>query len=396
MSVDVEGCAAALVRLPDIGPSRLRMLLAHHSPSEALAAFAGRAALHPMVLRKLPTAVVSAAMAAARHADPAGELEACRAADVSVVVSGQPGYPVALAADPRSPAVLFVRGDTSALEARRVGVIGTRNATASGLATARELGCGLAEAGVAVVSGLARGIDGAAHSGVRSAGPDGAQSSGMHSDGTRGLPAGRPIAVVGSGPDVVYPRRHAELWHWVATTGVLLSEWPPGTTPDAWRFPQRNRIIAGLSEVVVVVESRERGGSLITARQAADRGVEVMAVPGSTRCAASAGTNRLLRDGAGPVTSVDDVLMMLGLDHRRQGTLPFDPRPLPTGDQALVLAACEAEPRTLDSIASSTGMPLVDAALAAARLERSGWLVEAGGWFEPAGSRFDMARRAAS
>ena len=121
-----------------------------------------------------------------------------------------------------------------------------------------------------------------------------------------------------------------------------------------------------------------------------------MAVPGSPRCAASVGTNQLLRDGAAPVTAVDDVLTMLGLDHRRQGELPFDPRPLPSGDQALVLSACEVEPRTLDTIAASTGLSLVDAALAAARLERSGWLVEAGGWFEPTASRLAVDRRTAS
>jgi DNA processing protein len=251
-----------------------------------------------------------------------------------------------------------------------VGVIGTRHATAAGRATATELGEALAEQGVTVVSGLASGIDGAAHRGVRSSpGP------------------GRALAVVGSGPDVRYPRSNAELWDWVASDGLLISEWPPGTSPDGWRFPQRNRILAALCEVLVVVESRERGGSLITARAAADRSVEVMAVPGSPRCRASAGTNQLLVDGAGPVTSVDDVMTMLGLDHRRQGELPFDPRPTPDSLQSLVLAVCQLQPSTIEMVFAELEATLANVALAMARLERDGWLIEAGGWFESVGSR---------
>jgi len=249
-------------------------------------------------------------------------------------------------------------------------VIGTRNATAAGRATATDLGHALSEEGIVVVSGLARGIDGAAHRGVRASGGP-----------------GRAVAVVGNGLDQPYPNQHSELWEWVGECGLLLSEWPPGVAPEAWRFPLRNRILAALCEVLVVVESRERGGSLITARAAADRSVEVMAVPGSPRSRASSGTNQLLVDGAGPVTSAADVLAMLGLDHRRQSELPFDPRPVPDALQSRVLEACAVEPSTLDMLVGALQVELADAAMAAARLERSGWLVEAGGWFEPAGSR---------
>ncbi len=294
----------------------------------------------------------------------------CERCGITVLERADPRFPSQLAVDPQAPEVIFVRGDLDAVNARRVGVVGTRHATAAGRATATELGAGLSGEGVAVVSGLARGIDGAAHRGVRSSGGP-----------------GRAIAVVGSGPDVHYPKPNADLWEWVAGEGLLISEWPPGTTPDAWRFPQRNRILAALCEVLVVVESRERGGSLITAGAAADRSVEVMAVPGSPHSRASAGTNQLLVDGAGPVTSVDDILAMLGLDHRRQGALPFDPRPLPTALQAQVLVACEHQPCTIDMILADVDASLTDVALAAARLERDGWLIEAGGWFEVAGSR---------
>lgn len=361
---------AALAGLPSIGPKRLQMLLAHHEPGDALDRLASGAALDPMFVRATPGDLLDRLRAQAALASPEQVLAACERAGITVLGRSDPRYPAQLAVDPDAPEVLFVRGDPAAVDARRVGLIGTRHATASGRATASELGQALAEAGVAVVSGLARGIDAAAHRGVRSAvGP------------------GRPIAVVGSGPDVHYPKPNAELWEWVAESGLLMSEWPPGTPPDGWRFPQRNRIIAALCEVLVVVESRRRGGSLITARAAADRSVEVMAVPGSPRSQASEGTNQLLVDGAAPVTSVDDVMTMLGLDHRRQAELPFDPRPLPDALQSKVLGVCELRPSTIAMIADDVEASLCDIALAAARLERDGWLLEAGGWFEAAGSR---------
>ena len=149
----------------------------------------------------------------------------------------------------------------------------------------------------------------------------------------------------------------------------------------------RNRIIAALSEVLVVVESRERGGSLITALAAIERSVDVMAVPGSVRNRAAAGTNQLISDGAAPVTGVDDVLVALGLDTRRAGPVAYDPRPLPRGLEADVLAACRDDPRTLDEIVVGLDLPIAEAAMALARLERAGWVREAGGWFEPVVSR---------
>jgi DNA processing protein len=365
-----RAAAAALTTLPGIGPVRLRLLTSHHRPTEALEALARGAALHPMVRRALPDSLLPALRAAAAACRPDDLAARCDALDVRILLDGDPAYPVALAGDPDRPAVLFARGDLDALTARRVAVVGTRNATNVGLATAHDLGETLAAAGVSVVSGLARGIDGAAHRGVRrSEGP------------------GRPVAVVGCGLDRPYPRQHDELWRWVAGQGLLLSEWAPGTEPTAWRFPLRNRIIAALAEVLVVVESRERGGSLITARLAVDRGVEVMAVPGSPRCRASAGTNQLLVDGAAPVTSAFDVFTMLGLDHRRQGEEPFDPRPRPDPVQQRVLDACRDGAANLDALVTATALPIHVVALAAARLERDGWLIEVEGWFEPAGSR---------
>ncbi|MDJ0768590.1 MAG: DNA-processing protein DprA [Ilumatobacter sp.] len=364
------GSLAILAGLPAIGPKRLRLMLAHHRPDEAVALLRSGRALHPMVRRGVDANLFDRwrVVAGAEHPDAAAAR--CAALSVNVVAHGDTEYPAVLVNDPEAPAALFVQGSLEALHGRRVGVIGTRNATASGRATASELGEVLAAEGVAVVSGLARGIDGAAHRGVR----------------TSGGP-GRPVAVVGNGADRPYPKQHADLWAWVASAGVVISEWPPGVQPDAWRFPLRNRVLAALCEVLVVVESRETGGSLITARAAAERGVEVMAVPGSPRCRSSAGTNQLLVDGVAPVTSALDVLTMLGLDHRRQGSSPFDPRPVPHGVQARVLDWCAREPSTLDMLVAGLDVPVAEAALAVARLEHQGWLLEAGGWFEPAGSR---------
>ena len=242
-------------------------------------------------------------------------------------------FPLALRLDPQPPAVLFARGDLVAL--RRPPGRHRRHPQRHRAAAGRSpptLGRGLAEAGVAVVSGLAKGIDGAAHRGR-----------------ARRCPAGRPVAVVGNGPDVPYPRVNAGLWADVCARGLLLSEWPPGTAPEPFRFPLRNRILAALSEVLVVVESRERGGSLITA-QAAHRALGrrdgrpgLGAQPGRRRARTSCSAT-----ARAPVTGVDDVLVALGLDTRRAGPAAYDPRPLPRGVEADVLAACRDDPRTLD------------------------------------------------
>jgi DNA processing protein len=271
--------------------------------------------------------------------------------------------------------VLFFRGHWSALDARRVGIVGTRNATAPGRQFASLLGRELAAAGVAVVSGLARGIDAAAHLGALAAAE-------MVAEVEPSTATGAVVGVVANGLDAPYPRQNASLWREVADRGLLLSEWPPGTEPERFRFPLRNRIIAALSEILVVVESREKGGSLTTVREALERSVEVMAVPGSVHCRASAGTNQLLRDGAAPVTEPDDILLALGLEHRRTGQRTFDPRPLPRGTEADVLERCRAGACTLDDVVSELGLGMSDAAMTLARLERSGWVREAGGWFE--------------
>jgi DNA processing protein len=179
----------------------------------------------------------------------------------------------------------------------------------------------------------------------------------------------------------VYPREHHRLWDLVAERGAVISEAPPGTAPESYRFPLRNRIIAGLSEIVVVVESRESGGSLITVDEARRRGVSVMAVPGALGNRAARGTNDLIRDGCAIVTETADVLVALGLDSRRAGVVAYDPRPRPTREDRESLAMC-CEPRTLDQLTLLTGRSLVECAMSMARLETNGWVRQVNGWFE--------------
>jgi DNA processing protein len=360
-----EAYAAALAGLDLMTVVRLRSLLRHHAPHEAWQVVLGEQRAAPPIAAAVAQAGVGDAWrASARRRSPAAVWQRCLDERIAVSVLGTSAYPALLAQDFQAPAVLFHRGDLGVLDRRRVGVVGTRNATASGRSTAATFGRLLAEADVTVVSGLARGIDGAAHRGVTS------------------HPEGRPVAVVASGLDVVYPKEHDRLWSQVAETGLLLSESPPGTPPEAYRFPLRNRILAALSEVLLVVESRASGGSLITVEAARTRQVTVLVVPGSAANRSSEGTNALARDGCGIALDVDDVLVALGLDTRRAGALPFDPRPQPTGLESELIELIGADAVELDTLVAATSRPLGDVALALGRLEASGWLQQTCGWFE--------------
>jgi len=206
------------------------------------------------------------------------------------------GYPSLLAAIHDPPPGLYLRGNGSPelLDAPAVAIVGARACSAYGRSVARSLARDLAAAGLVVVSGLARGVDGEAHRGALDAG-------------------GITLAVLGCGIDRDYPAAHGELARRISERGLVLSEYEPGVEPAPWRFPARNRIIAGMARATVVVEARERSGALITADFALEEGREVLAVPGEITSALSAGTNALLRLGATPVTRSDDVLESLGV-----------------------------------------------------------------------------------
>jgi DNA processing protein len=281
-----------------------------------------------------------------------------------VLRPGDHDFPIAEGI-PHRPDVLFLEGHRpEVLEAPKVAVVGTRAATVHGLADAWELGAFLGAAGVSVVSGMAIGIDGAAHHGALQAAEAAAVGGGR-------TPAG-PIGVVATGLDVVYPRRHRVLFERVRRSGVLLGEQPFGTPPDRGRFPVRNRIIAGLADVVCIVEATLRGGSRITAERALDYGRPVLVMPGSRRNPAAAGCNALLADGAQPLLDPTDVLVALGLTPGGQklwGTAPSrDEGPAPSRNAAAVIKALAGESAHPDQLASRTGLDPGQVALAVEEL----------------------------
>jgi DNA processing protein len=379
-----EAYAAALAGLDRITGARLVAVLRQCGPEAGFRVLSGDESPHPgsLVARMLGDAELRAAFVrSARRTDPAAVWDRCTELGVTVTYFGGPDHPVACAAEPSPVPVLFTLGDRTLLDdGRRVAVVGTRNASPTGRHVASSFGAGLARAGVHVVSGLARGVDGCAHRAVVDTVTGAASGSGSPAA------VGRPIGVVACGLDVVYPPEHRRLWGEVAEHGVLVSEWPPGSAPVAHRFPLRNRIIAGLSDLVVVVESRETGGSLITAVQAAERGVPVMAVPGSTAARTSAGVNALLRDGVAPALDVDDVLIALSLTPIGPGPLFAEHRSRPRQEDLPAYRAVAERPATLGDISASLGFDLGRTAMALARLEHAGWITQVDGWFDLVGS----------
>ena len=362
----------ALAGLSGMGPARLGALLGHWRPYDAWRRVVeGRVHLDAHVVlaaRRLDPALSARWRQEAAEIDVAERWATHVDTGVGVVVQGDRTFPRPLQHDQEPPAVLFSLGSLEVLDRPRVAVVGTRRCTSAGRATARELGHDLAAAGVCVVSGLAQGIDGEAHRGALEA--------------ERGAP---PAGVVGTGLDIVYPRRNAGLWSRVAAAGCMISEYPLGTRPTAWRFPARNRIIAALADVVVVVESHAHGGSMHTVDAALERDRPVMVVPGPVRSPASAGTNDLLAAGSAPVRDARDVLAVLGLDSAATSRGRVDPRPAPDPSAGAVLDALGWEPATIDTVAVRLGQPLGAVAVELSRLERDGWLSRQGGWFERIG-----------
>lgn len=351
---------AALAGLPMHTPRRLRQLIDHGDPFDTW----HRIIRGEDLLPQLPEAVKHA-WAQTTSENAIAVYKACREQNIEVTIRGMANYPAVLNGDPYAPAVIFYRGDLCLLEHRRVGIIGTRHPTRTGARMAFRLGAQLAEQQVAVVSGLARGIDVEAHAGVMS----------------RDNLATPPIGVVASGIDVVYPPEHHKIWNQISTHGLLISEAPPKTQPAPHRFPLRNRIIAALSEVLVVVESGHKGGSMITVREAMKRDVTVMAVPGSADVRQSEGTTALLRDGCAPVGDVTDVLVALGLDTRRRDQW-CETRQGPTSDELSLLTTIGRTPRSIDEIILLTGMSVVDVAVTLGRLEAKQWVSHSDGWWE--------------
>ena len=378
-----EAYLCALASLPDATPARLAAL-SHLAPRHALGDIAlGRWNRLPQLAQLLdrpvrrgrggpPEGAVDtgrvAWQRAAAEADPEAAWDLHRSHDIGVWSLASPDMPVAFATDPEPPPVLFLRGDPALLGGANVALVGTRRCTRYGRDIARNLGRGLAEAGFGVVSGLAAGIDAAAHQGALEAAGGG---------------PGRPVGVVGTGLDVPYPRANTELWHRVADAGALCGEYPLGTPPAPWRFPARNRLIVAASDVVVVVESHGAGGALITAREALARGRTVLSVPGPIHSPASAGTNALLSEGAHPCLGLDDVVCALGLSVGEPDARVVDAAPGSLDDD--VLDALGWVPASLDQLALRTGAPLPQLSLVLTRLVAAGVVAGHAGYYERVG-----------
>jgi DNA processing protein len=294
------------------------------------------------------------------------EVATVKAVGAKYLFHDSPDYPALLAQSDSAPPILIARGDLALAQLPAVAIVGARNASAAAIKLARDFAAALADAGLAVVSGLARGIDGAAHRGA--------------------LAAGATIGVIASGIDVAYPPEHAELQEEIATKGLLLAEQPPGTEPLARHFPARNRIIAGLAAGTLVVEAAPKSGSLITARLAGEYGREVMAVPGSPLDSRAHGCNQLIRDGAVLVQRPEDVIELLtGFDGSRRSTFresfgdAYQAAIEPDAHSADVAGLLTTAPISVDELIRQSGEGAAAVQLALLELELAGRLVRHAG-----------------
>lgn len=348
-----------------IGPARLRALLdtfgdverAWHAPADALRL----AGLDRRSLENL--------LATRAKVDLDREVRRLAAAGVRVLTWDDPDYPQLLSEIPDPPPVLYIRGQLEADDAWAVAVVGTRRASVYGREVTRRLVAALAQSGVTIVSGLARGIDGVAHRAALEAG-------------------GRTIAVLGCGVDQVYPPEHRDLARQIVAQGALISEYPLGTPPEAGNFPPRNRIISGLSMGVLITEAGQGSGALITAEYAAEQGREVFAVPGSILASGSTGTNRLIQDGAKAVLEPADILRELNLTMVTQQAQARDTLPA-TEAEAALLAYLGPEPIHVDELGRAAGLPIAQVTSTLAMMELKGLVRQVGGMkYVAVGSRF--------
>lgn len=318
--------------IPGLGPRRQRQLLsAFGLPQQILSA-------------SIPSlaGIIGAKLAAELSAsDPSERIAATLAWALEpgnhLLTLADPAYPARLLTIPDPPCVLYAKGDLGLLDRPALAVVGARSATPQGLANARAFASALSAEGMVIVSGLALGIDAAAHTGALENG-------------------GGTIAVIGTGADRIYPARNRDLARRISTQGLILSEFPLGTPALAGNFPRRNRIISGLALGVLVVEAALGSGSLITAREAIEQGREVFAIPGSIHSPLSKGCHRLIRDGAKLVETAADVLEELALPSRERAT---EPNPPPLGADEPpdpVLSALGHDPVDLDTLAQRCGL----------------------------------------
>jgi DNA processing protein len=351
-----------LIRSDNVGPVTFRELINHYGGAEA-------------ALEALPELVRKGggrrAIRICTRAAALAELSAAEKAGARPVFTIEPGYPSALAQIDVPPPLLYVKGDASLLTRPALAIVGSRQASAAGIKLTRQFARRLGEAGLVVVSGLARGIDASAHEASLATGT---------------------VAVLAGGIDVVYPPEHTELAASIAARGCLLAEMPPGFVPRGREFPRRNRIISGISAGVLVVEAARRSGTLVTARYAGEQGREVFAIPGHPLDPRAEGTNQLIKTGATLVTTPDDILeaLMPSLGNRmaafREAPSPMPapaapPAPPPllgADDRSRLLAALGPAPVDIDALVRATALPIRAVQVLLMELDLAGRIVRHG------------------
>lgn len=349
----------ALNMVPHVGPAKFALLIEHFGTARRilnapLKAFAGVPGIGPVTAQSIRSFPAAETIARERKRMAARRLRFLTLRDAE--------YPAPLRRIPQPPPVLYIRGRWEEGDCKAVAIVGSRNATPYGRDVADRLASDLAMRGLTIVSGLAKGIDAAAHRGALRAG-------------------GRTIAVLGSGADIVYPAEHRKLADAIAERGALLSEFPLGTGPLKGNFPQRNRLISGLSIGVVVVEAAVNSGALITANHALEQGREVFAVPGRARGPFSQGCHGLIKAGAKLTEGWKDVLEEFGGKVLvSQEAIPVvPPLPPPEGDEGQVLPLLGEDPLHIDAVIGRSRLPAPAVAAALLSLEMKGWVKQLSG-----------------
>lgn len=348
MDVDARVEAwACLQLLPGVGPRSLHLLLKALGSPEAI-----RDASRASLAKLIPDRVAALVAAGPDPELLARTLDWLAAPNHHLVAWDDADYPQQLLQTSDPPPVFYFVGRRELLSRRCIAVVGSRNATPQGVANAEAFAGALSAAGLTIVSGLALGIDAAAHRGGLTA-------------------AGGSLGVVGTGLDRVYPARNLELAHRLAEEGGILSEFALGTPPMAGNFPRRNRVISGLAQACLVIEATLASGSLITARLAAEQGRDVMAIPGSIHSPFSKGCHRLIKDGAKLVESAEDILVELGIT-REQGRKDSPSKVTSSSSYDTLLSAMGADPIAMDTLCERMGTPVEQLASALLELELSG------------------------
>ena len=338
-----------------IGAVRFKALLDFYGDAEV----AWQAPYDGLKSAGLPVKVIEHFLQVRKGLNPEVVLEKILRQDIQVITWNDQKYPMRLKQIDQPPPVLYIKGDLLPQDEWAAAIVGTRRVTAYGRQVAGELGSFLAQHGVTVVSGLARGVDSIAHGAAVTAG-------------------GRTIAVLGSGVDQIYPPENRGLAEKIMHQGAVISDYPPGTPPDSANFPPRNRIISGLSPVTVVIEAGAESGALITATFAAEQGREVFALPGNIYAPQSIGTNRLIQQGARPLLNFEEILEVLNITRApQQQALRLA---IPSNEiEADLLAALGAEPVHIDELGLQSGLPISQVSATLTMMELKGMVRHVGG-----------------